>query len=135
MIRPTETPPPGSCVGGGGIVGNGSTPNRQSESKIAVPGTISPLEIPSVTKVKSITASYNMLASSSYIPGKANTRTEVLIVVMRKSCRDWVVNGFEFEVGSALGLRLGADQVEVLVPPQTEIQGEIATNFPVILKV
>ena len=88
-----------------------------------------------LTKIESITASYNMLASSSYIPGKANTRTEILVVVMRKSCRDWVVNGFEFEVGSALGLRLGADKVEVLVPSQTEIQGEIATNFPVVLKV
>src|SRR5215813_13665064 len=37
MRRPVE--PAGNCVGGGGIIGNGSMPNRQFASAILVPGT------------------------------------------------------------------------------------------------
>src|SRR6266542_842790 len=46
-----------------------------------------------------------------------------------------MVNSFEFEVGSALGLSWCADKVEVFVPAHSKIQGEIAAELPIILEV
>src|SRR5437016_2414831 len=46
-----------------------------------------------------------------------------------------MVNSFEFEVGSTLGLSLCADKVEVFVPTHSEIQGKVAPELPIVLKV
>src|ERR1700730_2952027 len=46
-----------------------------------------------------------------------------------------MVNGLEFEIGSALGLSLGADKVEVFVPTYAQVQGKVAAELPIILEV
>src|SRR5882724_3881781 len=46
-----------------------------------------------------------------------------------------MVNGLEFEIGSAQCLSFSADQVKVLVPTYAKVQGQVAPELPIILEV
>src|SRR3954463_4289555 len=79
-----------------------------------------------------------MPASAFDVIGKAYARTEVGIVIMRRSDErigEWIVEGNKLLVGGAVGYRRAAHHVEVLVPTHAEIQGQPIGGLPIILEV
>src|SRR5258707_15424222 len=73
-----------------------------------------------LTEIKSVSPSQDVLAVSAQIPGKTNPRTKVFVVIVRQGCCQRIVDGFELEIGSAVGLGLCADEVVVFVPTCAE---------------
>ena len=46
-----------------------------------------------------------------------------------------MVDGFKFQIRTTLILRLGADEIEVLVPTPAQVQRQITSNLPIVLEI
>src|SRR5713101_6204488 len=76
-----------------------------------------------------------MSTIAAHIPGEPDAGTKVTIVIMRqRSCR-WMTDCLQSEIGSTQRLGLSSNQVEIFIPPQAEIQRQVASEFPVILEI
>src|SRR5258707_10484386 len=76
-----------------------------------------------------------MSTIAAHIPGEPDAGTKVTIVIMRqRSCR-WMTDCLQSEIGSTQRMGLSSNQVEIFIPPQAEIQRQVASEFPVILEI
>src|SRR5580765_7029591 len=75
-----------------------------------------------------------MLALTSNIVGEPDSRAEVFVVVLSElGIR--AANRKQFEIGAALGDCASTDEIEVLVPTDAQVHGELLSDFPVVLQV
>src|SRR6185312_15964199 len=92
-----------------------------------------------VAVVQAESTTQNVLACAGQIVSEPDARAEVLIVVMRKFADvrigEWIVERDQFLVCTAVQDVRAADQVEVFIPTQTEIQGQPRRGFPIILEI
>src|SRR2546422_6774482 len=76
-----------------------------------------------------------MFALAREVVGKANAGTKVLVVVVRQGSRMGIPDHLQLLVRAAVGLVTSADQVEVLVPADAQVQCESARHLPIVLKI
>src|SRR5712691_9297183 len=76
-----------------------------------------------------------MSTIAAHVPGESDAGAKVTIVIMRQGPCGRMTDCFQSEKGSTQRLGLGSNQVEILIPPQAEIQRQVASEFPVILEI
>ena len=85
--------------------------------------------------IQAVAGAHDVLSAAGEVVSDAETRAEVLVLVVRERAGIGTADRLQFQVRARLRLDGASVEAHVLVPAQAEIQRQAAAHFPVILEI